>query len=462
MVVSVADTDIIMSEMPGGMKSLSDATLVVDALGTKVRRELLEEFVQMQLIPYDNLFGAGKEHNSLEDVERRWAWFKRLLKWVDQKFGHIFPPHWRLPLRMCLEFTERSKLHLVQLLSEMESSDSMDVHALLKALQSTLRYEKEMSERFNVKELLRQKESQELAEQARAKDRDMQQKLKKDGKLMYIPTDHSLADIDDENESGFLGLAYNAITGGISGVFDKFLGSYVLLERQNLEDMLQRLSQEEDTAEGNAEGDSGFSGSKSKGSFGNVYGSASSMFVFIKNSIKRCTALTTGQSFLSLSKEFKSSIQHYVEMMRNRCPPCSGNPPVYRLATGGEISVCYLVNTAEYCAEVVPQLEQMIKNKMNPAFADKVNFETEVDAFMDLIAYCLRVLVSGVMDRLDTSFRTMQGISWGISGNVGEESQYLHLFNAVLMDTIPKIRDSLSKSYFNNFCTKLATEVLAK
>jgi hypothetical protein len=52
----------------------------------------------------------------------------------------------------------------------------------------------------------------------------------------------------DETESGFLKLAHDAIVGGISNVFDKFLGSYVLLERQNLEDLILKLSQEEDIA----------------------------------------------------------------------------------------------------------------------------------------------------------------------------------------------------------------------
>ena len=45
---------------------------------------------------------------------------------------------------------------------------------------------------------------------------------------------------------------------------------------------------------------------------------------------------------------------------------------------------------------------------------------------------------------------------------VGEESSYLHDCNAVLLETIPKIRNSLSGSYFSNLCTKLATEVLQR
>jgi hypothetical protein len=77
---------------------------------TEARKELLEEFVLLQLVPYDTLFGVGRTHCSLDQVDRRWSWFKRLLKYIDSKFGTIFPTHWRLPLRLCMEFTENTKV----------------------------------------------------------------------------------------------------------------------------------------------------------------------------------------------------------------------------------------------------------------------------------------------------------------------------------------------------------------
>jgi hypothetical protein len=73
-------------------------------------------------------------------VDRRWAWFKRLIKTVDAKFSSVCPPHWKLQLRLCLEFSQKTKEHLVQLLTTLESKDQMDVSVLLKALQTTLRF----------------------------------------------------------------------------------------------------------------------------------------------------------------------------------------------------------------------------------------------------------------------------------------------------------------------------------
>lgn len=425
---------------------------MVDALGGKVRRQLLEDFVHRQLVPYESLFGAEKEHFSLDQVERRWAWFKRLLKYIDSKFSTIFPAHWRIPLRLCLEFVERTKMHLILLLTEMESGENNDVNLLMKALQSTIRFEQEMSEKFD---LLRQiKQSQENEEaaalQSRSKEVEMQKQLKKDDKLMYIPTDHGAANKEEETESGFLGLAHTAISGGLSGVFDKFLGSYVLLERQNLEEMLMKLSQEEDTADGSH-------------SVGHVYASSTNMFVFIKKSVKRCTAFTTGQTFFALSEELRSCMRQYAKMLKSRCPSeIPGNPPAFRLPPGMENNICFMVNTAEYCAEVVPQVEQMIQQKIQPNLASKVNFSEEADIFMDFVAHCLKILVFGVLDRLEPSFRVMQQMNWGAFTQVGEESAYLHAMSAVVVEAIPNIRANLASSYFNNFCTKLATEILQR
>jgi hypothetical protein len=56
---TVADSESLNEYLPGNMKSLSDACLVVDALGPMARKDLLDEFVQLQLLPYEKIFSAG-------------------------------------------------------------------------------------------------------------------------------------------------------------------------------------------------------------------------------------------------------------------------------------------------------------------------------------------------------------------------------------------------------------------
>ena len=46
------------------------------------------------------------------------------------------------------------------------------------------------------------------------------------------------------------------------------------------------------------------------------------------------------------------------------------------------------------CQQVVPQLEAMVKAKINPSLADRVDYSKEEAAFMDVIAHALKVVFS--------------------------------------------------------------------
>jgi vacuolar protein sorting-associated protein 53 len=135
---------------------------------------------------------------------------------------------------------------------------------------------------------------------------------------------------------------------------------------------------------------------------------------------------------------------------------------IYRLQPGQELVVCHIINTGEYCVEVVPQLEQMIKAKINPNLADKVDMTKEVDGFHDLVAFAMKVLISGVLDRLEPAFKQMVTIPWGNVAAVGEESAYCHIIASMLQELIPKLQATLSSSFFNTFCTKFVSEFLAR
>ena len=128
------------------LRSLSDACLVVDALGPATRQALLLEFTESQLAPYETLFGPQSDHFTLDEVDRRWAWIKRLVRSVDSKFATVCPPHWGVTQRLCLHFNEKTRRHLVTMLTEL--GDDIDVTALLKALQSALKFEHDMRTHF--------------------------------------------------------------------------------------------------------------------------------------------------------------------------------------------------------------------------------------------------------------------------------------------------------------------------
>ena len=125
------------------------------------------------------------------------------------------------------------------------------------------------------------------------------------------------------------------------------------------------------------------------------------------------------------------------------------------------MGLCHTINTAEYCSEVVGQLEGIIKGKMNSEeLANGVDFSHEADVFQDVLAYALSVLHLGIMDRLEPAFRAMHNVNWAGVNMVGEESAYIHQWQSILQDMLPRIRDALTDAYFRSLCTKLATSIL--
>ena len=300
------------------------------------------------------------------------------------------------------------------MVSLLSNQGQTDVSALLKALQTSLRFEQEMRNRFREQDPSTTSAGGGLGGADSTNDTDGDS-TEKDN---LTPEIESLGEHGTSANGPKETSRQRKIGTAVSAVFDSFLGPYVSLERGNLEEMLQRLSSEEDTTTSSGEGGNAKM---------NIYGSSASMFVFIKNSIKRCTALCTGTAFLALTKEFKHCMQQYGESLRLRLPIPSGiQSPVYKLATGAEYSVGYVINTCEYCAENIPKLEDAIQQKIRADLVTQVDMSAEADLFLDMCALGIKVLVSGTLEKLEPAFKSMQGLQWGTVAQVGEESPYVH------------------------------------
>lgn len=138
----------------------------------------MEEFATAQLKPYSKIFRPEEEHSGLDQVDRRFAWFRRLLKNIDERFENVFPAHWHLQYKLCLQFLQmtfegvklkvrrvRAQLQLLipycfippltlicplcsPQLEDTDSPDSENVIVIVKALQKSLLFEREMTAKF--------------------------------------------------------------------------------------------------------------------------------------------------------------------------------------------------------------------------------------------------------------------------------------------------------------------------
>jgi hypothetical protein len=338
-----------------------------------------------------------------------------------------------LPQRIYLEFTERTRAHFKELLMveeekyEMRGSDNGEfnspaaqsyVGTLVNTLKSVIKIEEEMSEKF--------------------------EELNNDDSLTT-----SFASLS-EKEEDILGCMDEGQH--MSRAFDQFMGPYVLLERNNLEVAVERLISQDLT------------GSYDYGNFE----SSSRMFEYIRQSMKRCLALTNGQSFLDLVLQYQPCIQLYAETLRGRCPHAgkgNGNSTgcrifQHKMSQDEEVTVCRVVNTAEYCTEVVPKLESQIKEKIHFSYESRVDFSEQIDLFTDVVSDAVGVLVGGVLGQTDNALKIMKKTHWAEVKDVGDESPYLAMVHCAIVDCIPRLRKNLSSIYFKNFCTNYATEFL--
>lgn len=396
------------------ISSLNQAYLVVDALGEKCRKDLLERFSQIQLLPYTKLFQHGSKYAGLDCMDQRFAWFRFLLGLIDEKLHDIFPSKWQVPYHLFLEFSRRTKHHLEEILADEEKEDhdpTARIQFLLKTIQSVVAFESEITASFITRDRM---------------------DANKDVNTYEIPE-------------------------SIRDAFDPYLGTYVQLERQGLEQLMESAMSEEEAPVMTHVNQGAplplYTASE-------PYESSLKIFEYIKKSLQRCTNFSTGVTFLSLSKEFRACLQLYSQRLKFRSPAPlvaarNGKPAIYQINKLTEATLCRIICTGEFCIDTIPALETIMKQRIQEQYRNDVDFQPQIDMFMDTVSNSINILVAGEILRMDEDFQKMKKINWGILDHVEDVGYYTKHMLKILNDCVPRIRTTMSTAYFLNVCTKL-------
>lgn len=132
--------------------NLTDAALVIDALGTEATTSLIEFYTTLQLREYRRIFRATDEAGQLDNVARRFAWYRRILKTYDDEHSAIFEDgpvkRWNVARELTKRFTDVTRQDIRSVL--IRSQGRINVTTLLEALQSSIEFERAMSRRFGM------------------------------------------------------------------------------------------------------------------------------------------------------------------------------------------------------------------------------------------------------------------------------------------------------------------------
>lgn len=432
------------------LQQLSDACLVVDALEPSVKEELVNNFCNRELTSYEQIF-EGAELAKLDKTERRYAWIKRRMR-SNEEIWKIFPSSWHVAYRLCILFCKKTRKQLEDILSNLK--EKPDVGTLLLALQRTLEFEDELAEKFGGGTQNREigNEIEEIGRSPNSSSNASDIRKKYEKKLAAHQGSES-EERDGSKDLAVPGAGFN-FRGIVSSCFEPHLTVYVELEEKTLMDSLEKLVQEEtwDIEEGGQS---------------SVLSSSMQLFLIIKRSLKRCSALTKSQTLFNLFKVFQKILKAYATKLFARLP--KGGTGIVAAATGmdGQIKtsdrdervICYIVNSAEYCHKTAGELAESVSKIIDHQFADGVDMSEVQDEFSAVITRSLVTLVHGLETKFDIEMAAMTRVPWGTLESVGDQSEYVNAINLILTTSIPTLGSLLSPVYFQFFLDKLASSL---
>lgn len=134
-------------------ETVNSICLIADAIGPDVRFQMVERYIGSELKEYRRIFRPSDEAGGLDNVGRRFAWFRRALtrheaEMENDKDGkRVFPGDWKVGWAMFAKFTEITREDLAVVLSK--AAATLTVQQLLDTLQPAMEFEAFMSRKWS-------------------------------------------------------------------------------------------------------------------------------------------------------------------------------------------------------------------------------------------------------------------------------------------------------------------------
>ncbi|KAL1882167.1 Vacuolar protein sorting-associated protein 53 [Diaporthe australafricana] len=394
------------AEIPQRKGTLIEACMVMDALGENAKSRLITWYVNTELREYRQVFRGNDEAGNLDNIGRRYAWFKRMLKTHEDEHAAIFPPHWRVNEMLAMSFCDGTRDDFKGILEKsMRRADGqkIDVNLLLSCLQETMDFEQGLEKRFS-------------------------------NELPRASID-TLSSSDDRT---------NNFNGSISVAFEPYLSLWVESQDKALANMVPKyksgpLIDEDEEFSPNA-----------------VIPSAIELFHFYKITLSQCAKLSTGERLFDLTKTLAKYLEEYAQQVLLGFLQRGGpqGPPVQ--------DAVLVLNTADFWHQNTIQLEDNIKKRVDPEFTAKIDLSSQADTFLGVVSAAIQALVHKVEASCDGAWREMKNTKWREMESVGDHSSYvgelLRHVNAKAEEILSIVaKQQYARAFCDNLVERLAT-----
>ena len=380
---------------------LAEACLVMDALGDNARSRLITWYCNTQLREYRQLFRGSEEAGSLDNISRRYSWFKRMLKTYDDEHAALFPPSWRVNELLANAFCEGTREDfkgILQRSARRSDGQTLDVDLLLSCLQETLDFEHGLERRF---------------------------------------TNTSRASMDTLSSNDEKSPIFSQ---AISEAFEPYLSIWVEAQDKHLSTMIPRYRSQPPR-----QPDEEFSPQM-------VISSSTELFSFYRLTLAQCAKLSPGARLVELTKVFAKYLDQYAQqiLLYYVSEGPSGQTPS---KTPQIEDLVLVLNTADYCYNTSTQLEEKIKSRIDHDSKSSIDLQSQADAFMGIASATVRALVRRVEVDTEPIWREMRNTGWSKMESVGDQSSYVGEMLSRIKTRATEILGMLHKQqYARAFC----------
>ncbi|KAH9058879.1 Vps53-like protein [Lactarius vividus] len=416
-----SDFDTYYLQSPNAPKpvTITAACATADILGLDVRAALTARYTALLLAEYRRVFRLTDEAGQLDNISRRYAWFRRILGTHEGGLGRGFLPEWNVGWWLLAGFIDITRGDMAALLSK--AAKDLTVTVLLDALQQTKDFELSMAKKFGA----------------------------------------SLQDILQATS-----LTPTRPLQSISSSFEPHMGVYVQHQDKAIADLLSphrgsRTRASLDTIQSLSTVDN------TEQTVNVVLPSSTELFYVYGQTLEGCATLSTGKPLFDLLEVFKKWLRVYAEevlmpQMRRTWPQLRRSTDV-RYDLNEIKNACLVINTAEYCQSTAQELEEKVRQRIHSEFKERISLQTECDLFISVASVAIVVLLRELEAVCEPTLSTLTRTTWINHELVTGQSQYI----GDLVRAVESIAEAIvplveSKKYLRNFFDKASSLIITR
>ncbi|OMJ26904.1 Vacuolar protein sorting-associated protein 53-like protein [Smittium culicis] len=343
--------------------------------------------------------------SQIENVSKRYAWLRRILRTYLEEHSQIFPKDWAVELILCYKFNELTK---EMVYNQLKYSENIDVDNMMAALSETLTFENQLDKRF-----------------------DSADKSGSFNNKYFI-----------EN-----GIEFDTFKGSISSSFEPYLFHYIKSIEKQFNELIEKFKSPESKDNAYNKGDE------------LVLPSIVDLLYCYRESLAKCVTLSTGKPMYDLSIVFdKSMIKYTTTILKPKIIRIShnNNPAI----TDVEFA-CLIANTSDYCSSSMSELEEKMIEKIDESLKSKINFDPCQTNTTSTTNLAIQSIVDISISLCENVFKQLASTNWSNLSSVGDHSEYVYSLSYILEDIIIKVRSLLSSSnHYRIYCDRLAQEII--